>query len=284
MTQLSPSSFGEFSSCQRKYFYRKVMKYANDPDCPEDNEPFQVGKAFHQVLENRKHDLNGLTLKEVALVAAAEGIQDEEVWAMIYAMLGAYKKVFDKQGLKVAGCEIQISSDNFMGFVDVILHDDSGNWWIGDMKTVGTWSDSTIQTLPSHPQLNLYAKHRELIAYATNLDPKKMLGVAYLATTKSRLKKKAKESLEEYVGRLSESVKSIWVFIPNSVLLIKEVSEAHAAAAGFISKVGSAEHESLFDRNYGNCMSYFKPCQFYSRCHTRLFTEDVGVRVESSGN
>jgi len=282
MVQLSPSSFGEFSSCQRKYFYRKVMKYDNDPDFPEDNEPFQVGKAFHQVLENRKHQLSGLTLKEVALVAASEGIEDEETWAMIYAMLGAYKKVFDKQGLKVAGCEVQLTSGNFMGFVDVVLHDDSGNWWIGDMKTVGVWSDSTIQTLPSHPQLNLYAKHRELVAYATGLDETKFMGVAYLATTKSRLKKKAKESLEEFIGRLSESVKSVWVFIPNSVLLIREVSDSHALAAGFIDSYSREEYEGKFVRNYGNCMAYFKPCQFYSRCHTRLFTEDVRVKVVTS--
>jgi len=282
MTQLSPSSFGEFSACQRKYFYRKVMKYENDPDCPEDNEPFQVGKAFHQVLENRRHDLKGLTLKEVALVAAAEGIEDEDTWAMIFAMLGAYKKVFDREGLKVAGCEIQITSNNFTGFVDVVLQDSYGHWWIGDMKTVGLWSDSTIQTLPSHPQLNLYAKHYELIAYATDLDPNKFLGVAYLATTKSRIKRKAKELLEDFVGRLSESVKSIWVYIPRSVLVIKEVSEAHGIAASFIGSHAAEDKEELFNRNYGNCMSYFKPCQFYSRCHTRLFTEDVGVRVETS--
>jgi hypothetical protein len=152
------------------------------------------------------------------------------------------------------------------------------------MKTVGLWSDSTIQTLPSHPQLNLYAKHRELVAYAAGLDETKFMGVAYLATTKSRLKKKAKESLEEFVGRLSESVKSIWVFIPNSVLLIREVSDAHAAASWFIDSYSYPDKEGQFTRNYGNCMAYFKPCQFYSRCHTRLFTEDVGVRVVTSGD
>lgn len=280
--QLSPSSFGEFSACQRKYFYRKVLKLPNDPDYEEDNEAFKVGKAFHKVLEVRKHELSGLPLKEVAEAAISEGVEDADTWYMLYAMLQAYHHVFKKVGLTVAAVELEIGSPTFMGFVDVVLKDDNGNWWIGDMKTVGTWSDSTLQTLPSHPQLNLYSAHYDLIAHACELKPSNFQGVAYLATTKSRLKKKAKETVEEYIDRLKESVRSIWVFISKDKLLVKEVTESHAAAVSHISANLAEEREVFYSRNFGNCMAYFRPCQFYSKCHTRLFSEELGMRVETS--
>ena len=267
-TGLSPSSLALFSGCARKYFLRKIAKVPVDPDATEDQKPFQVGKAFHQVLEDTKHNLSGLTYSMVELIAAKYGVTDDT--PMLFAMLSGYKKTHEKSGLKAIACEVVIETPKFYGIVDVVLDDGQGGFWIGDMKTSGKFFPLTVLTLPNHPQLSLYASHVDVLANTLGLDPKDYKGCRYRMTLKAELVQKKGEELSTYIARLAERTKTYDYIIPKEMMNPAAILSVHDAA---ISHMTTKTEEKDYVPNYGNCTSYFRPCDYWSRCHGRTKTE-----------
>lgn len=266
---LSPSSLALFLGCQRKYYWKKVARVPIDDDSSEDTESFKVGKAFHKCLENVRHELEGYRLSDVTTVTAGYGLDAEQHGPLIFAMLGAYKRVHAKAGLKALACEQVIDTPAFYGFVDVILEDEAG-WWIGDMKTAANYSTHLMPTLPRHPQLSLYAMHVPEIAEALKIDPDRYRGCRYRMTTKSKAVKRSGETPMEFAKRLSGVVTSYDFIIPSTAMLPQEVFGVHANAKLHID---SYKEQVDFLPNYGNCLSYFRPCEWWSKCHGARFTD-----------
>lgn len=265
---LSPSSLGLFQGCARKYYNKKIAKLPIDSDASEDSEAFQVGKAFHKCLEDTRHDLDGFTLKACIETCDGFGLSPDYHAPMVFAMLGAYKSVHKKAGLKVLACEMVVDTPAFYGIVDVILEDAAG-WWIGDMKTAAQFSKSLIPTLPKHQQLNLYAEHYPIIADVLGLDPYGYRGCRYRLTTKSKLTRRAGEDVASFISRLGNSVSSYDFIIPHALMAPAVAYRTHHVAKTFIDL---HKDEADYVPNFGNCMSYFKPCEFWSRCHGQTFT------------
>lgn len=265
---LSPSSFSLFQACPRKYYHYKVAKTPIDSDVSENTESLDVGKCFHKILENTRHNLNGLTYAIVVRETIDHSLNPDIHAPLIFAMLSQYKKVHEKSGLKVLACEHEIETPRFYGIVDVVLSEGK-KFWIGDMKTAASFYQSLIPTLPRHPQLNLYAAHIEEIADALDLSPKNFAGCRYLLTTKSKLIQKAKETTAEYIGRLSKSVKSFDFIIPREMLDPAKVVTAHSLAADYVY---NHTRDLDYQPNYGNCMAYNRPCNYYSQCHGKQVT------------
>lgn len=269
---LSPSSFQLFSACNRKYFLKKIAKADIDPDASEDTEAFRIGKAFHKVLEVTQHNLSGFSLDKIrAIVCGEYELSEHDHLPMIFAMLVKYKKVHDKSKLNTVACELILDLPDFYGIVDAIKSDNKGNWWICDMKTASSYQPNLIPSLPSHPQLNLYAWKSREIAAARNLDPAKFMGVRYLLTTKTKLVRKASEGFTDYVSRAVNAIKSLDFAIPKEALRPELVIKTHKLASEYIKKT----EEEAFSPNLGNCMSYHRPCEFWSRCHGNTFTETL---------
>lgn len=268
---LSPSSMALFLACQRKYYLKKIAKLPADDDASEDTESFRVGKAFHKVLENRWHDLIGLRLTEVVDVVKSFDLDPDHHGPLIFAMLASYKKVHEKAGLIAVACEQVIDTPEFYGFVDVILQGPLG-WWIGDMKTASQYSQHLMPTLPTHPQLSLYAMHVPEIAQAIGLDPALYLGCRYRQTTKSKASKRTSESPTQFAARLMEggSIASYDYVIPKEVMSLEGVWFTHKHARGLAT---SGKEDWQFLPNYGNCLSYFRPCEMWSRCHGKRFSD-----------
>lgn len=267
---LSPSSLALFMGCARKYYLKKVAGVLPDDDAVEDTESLRVGKAFHKCLEDTRHELSGYKFSSVEDVCKGFDLDPEQHPALIYAMLLAYKKVHEKAGLKAIACEQVIDTPSFYGFVDVILEDADG-WWIGDMKTAASYSTSLMPTLQRHPQLSLYARHAPEVAKALSLDPALYKGCRYRMTTKSKAARKPGESAVGYAGRtVGSSINSYDYIIPKEVMTPDHLYSVHGKVRKFIE---DTKDETGFLPNYGNCMSYFRPCEMWSRCHGARFSD-----------
>lgn len=276
-TGLSPSSFGEFSACSRKWFLRKVAKAAIDPDASEDYTAFDLGKAFHKCLEDTKHDLAGFTHSQCVTVCAQFGVVDADDVAMIYAMLSRYKELHAVENLKVIACEVVIDTPDFYGITDAVMQDSEGLLWIIDIKTAATFQSSAISTAASHPQLNLYAKHFDQVAYSVGMKDAPFGGIRLRTTTKSKLIRKATETMPDYIARMAKGIKSSDIAVPKSSLNIEQIAAQHAAVFARTS-VAKIEDIENFPPNYGNCMSYFRPCNYFSQCNRHTFTSPPNVQ------
>jgi len=267
---LSPSSLSLFQGCQRRYFHKKVAVTKPDDDFTDDVESLNVGKAFHKCLEDTRHVLDGYAFSQAVEVCKAHGLTEFTHAPLIMAMLGKYKRAHSKSGLRAIACEALIETDAFYGIVDVILVDASGNWWIGDMKTSASYRPDLVPTLPMHPQLNLYAAHVKELAEQLELNAARYMGCRYRLTTKSKLKRMDDEGTGQYIARLSKAVKSIDFILPKEIMRPKIALGIHLAATKAIEKAKTDEKK--FDRNYANCFSYFRPCEFFSQCHGKQFS------------
>ena len=276
---LSPSSFSLFQGCQRKYFYRKIAKLPVDSDAVEDYSAFQIGKAFHQCLEDVKHELKDYPLAEVAKVCESYGVTEADSILMIFAMLGEYRKTHEKSGLRAIACEQVIDTPAFYGIVDVVLEETDGSWWIGDMKTAATFYGLQEKTLQNHPQLNLYARHYADIASKLKIDPDGYRGCRYRVTTKSKLIQKKTEGAKEYIDRMAAGIKSLDFIIPKDFMRPEEFFKSHQAALRHIEENSIKLDPDKFPQNFGNCTAYFRPCEYSSRCYGCNFTEGPKLEV-----
>lgn len=267
---LSPSSLAQFQSCQRKYYYRKIANLPYDKDCDDDVESLKVGKAFHKCLEDTSHNLDGYSYEKCVAVVKEFELNEDFHGPLIFTMLKAYKSVHLQSGLAAVKCEFEIETPIFHGFIDVVLIDAEKNWYIGDMKTAAAYNPGIVPTFPKHPQLNLYAAHRHLVADALGLDAEKFKGCRYRLTTKSKLQRK-EDTVEEFIKRLSKTVKSYDFNIPLGLMDPDGMFELHRSAKAFIDQ--NKANESAFQRNFGSCFNYYRPCEYYSQCHSACYTE-----------
>lgn len=271
---LSPSSMQTYLICARKYWHNKISKTHYDPDAEVDTKAFDIGKAFHKVLELCRHETRGLKLSKITEDVKEFNLTENET-LMIAAMISKYQAMHETSGLSAFFCEVEVRTDEFYGFIDVILGDIEG-WWISDMKTSASYNSQIVPRLPSDIQLNLYAKHVGLIAEMMKLDVKKFMGCRYRIATKSRLIRGKRETAAEYFERLSSSVKALEVVIPKEHLNPEGVVETFGK---IVSKVKTLTDVKYYPQNFTNCLAYHKPCEFWSRCHGQIFTGDFGVEV-----
>jgi len=266
-TGLSYSSLSTYLACPRKYYHSKVAKTEKDPGI-EDRTAFDVGSTFHLVLEDSKHNLTGL--KYSTIVAACHKVVPvlgkefaEEYAPMITAMLQSYRTMHEKSGMTVIACELELETPTFYGFVDVILMDDDGLWWIADMKTAASYSKMLPATLPRNLQLNLYAAHVKLVAEKLNLSVKDFAGVRYRLTTKSKLKRKNGEEMIPFIKRVGFGISSYDFAISREELDVRSALDIHSH--GFEGT--KSKDVKSYTCNFNNCVQYYRFCEYFSRCH-----------------
>lgn len=274
---LSYSSMSEFKGCERRYFYRKVARYPTDEDYNDNQIHFAVGKAFHGVQEDTLHEYANLTSEAKMKVLRKNCKQYEVKDVDNISVVGALAEIYSRYHLasksKIIGCEPKIQTDNFLGFVDAVAQNDQG-WFIIDLKTSGQRVENQAPLMAQNVQLNLYAFYRDKLAEMYNLKNSDFLGVSYRNTLKPKIKRKPQELSTDYIDRLVDSGK---IFTTDFFVPIKNLDPT----AHMLSLVNTHTQiqeklkygEGRFHRNFGNCMSYFKPCQFFSRCHGKTYSE-----------
>ena len=271
-TRLSYSSATLLKNCSMKYYHHKVANTARDPDAEQNYDAFNVGKAFHFVMEENNHSEDKL---DELLTAACKAFEVEEHEGMLKAMLLRYLQVHKKSGLRAIMCELSLSTPLFIGFIDVILIDDkTQEWWIADLKTAARYSPVTAAKLAQDTQLNLYCSFAQEIAETAGLglDFKKFMGARYRVTTKSALKRKITESFREHVLRTAKNVKSYDVIVPKEIMDPQGFFAEHKKLHAKTLRLRKGTLKPEMNRSY--CDSFFKPCEFWSQCHGgKTYTE-----------
>lgn len=267
--RLSYSSAGLLQSCSQKYYFYKVEGAVPDEDFKDDDTALLVGKAFHYVLEKSNH-VKSNTVGPL-LKTACEIFKCEDEQAMIHAMILKYLECHEKSKLKCHKAEFEMSNDNFIGYIDGIMMEDNGDWWVIDLKTASTFSESITAKLHTNTQLNLYAYFAPDMARQFNLDTSKFAGTRYRVTTKTKIKKKESEEYAKYVSRCYESVNSYDCVIPKEIMCPERAMAHHLRL--FAESIRLRDGDLKPCPNFDNCLQYFKPCKYWSKCHGATYTE-----------
>lgn len=279
--RLSYSSMNLLNSCTQKYYHYKIANTPPDADAEEmDTSVFDIGTAFHYVLEMSEHVFNEDTLMKHLTNQAELFDFTEEQKAMVHGMLLKYHKLNIESGLKCIHAELELSSSTFFGLVDVIMVDPEGYWWIVDLKTAARLQPLTVARLNRDMQLNLYAAFAEGIAGHLELDEKKFLGCRYRVTTKPKLKRKKTESYAAFVKRNYKSCTSYDIAIPIADMNPKQAVELHHNKYEQANRLRSGEEKPI--KNFASCDSYFRACAYWSQCCGRTHTESVEAMKDNT--
>jgi hypothetical protein len=256
--KLSYSSMSTLQSCEAKYYHYKVANTPKDPDYVE-SDALGVGKAFHQVLEKTLHKSYSEDLIISAMVEYNVGPEDKD---LLTTMLKKYVEFRQLSGIKLVKCELPLGTSIFNGFIDGIAV--CGNkWYILDLKTAGRHDESILSRLALDPQLNLYAHFASEIDIAVpEIVGKEFAGCLYTQVIKSKAGTQK---------GLDNGVKVVEIFIPveemNPEAMWSLFNEVHNRATELHG--GEAPR-----KNFSNCFSYFSPCQYWSNCYGKTFTEN----------
>jgi len=256
--KLSYSSMSTLQSCEQKYAHYKVLNSPKDSDYVE-SDALGLGKAYHQVLERTLHnDYNDSLIIE----AMSDHKVDASDKDLLTIMIKKYVEFRKASGIKVVTCELALATSEYNGFIDYIAVK-GGEWYIGDLKTAGRHDETILSRLPLDPQLNLYAHFSsELDIAVPEISGKRFAGCLYSQTTKSKA---------GTIKGLEAGVKVFEMFVPvesmNPDMIWSLFNEVHNRAL----ELHAAEAPR---KNLGSCMAYFSPCQYFSQCHGKNFSEN----------
>lgn len=269
---LSHSSASLLRGCEQKYVYYKVLGIDKDDDSEQNEEAFNVGKATHYIIEQLLHSYTNFSEFENHLDYAAVQFQIQHKRELVAALAFKLLQLHKREKLHTVHCEFKIETEVVLGYVDLIACDDDKNWWIIDIKTASRLDNLTVAKLHNDYQLNLYAYHYKLIAKGLNLDPKKFMGCRYRVVTKSAAKLKTNETIPEYIKRTQNTIKGYEIIIPKEKMNPDLVFKEHKS----LQRRARALHKGSKPKcNYAHCSSFFRPCEYWSKCHGDTFTNSA---------
>lgn len=266
-TRLSYSSATLLKNCETRYCHHKAWGTPKDSDYEDKQENFNIGKAFHWIMETSEHTEDNLA---ELLDQSCKAFEVEEYKALIHALSLRYLQTHIKSGLSVIKCEQSLSNADMLGFIDVILGEEDGGYWFGDMKTSAWVNELLFARLKNDPQLNTYSFFHREVASALGLDPNKFRGCRYRVVTKAKLKQKASESYVDYVKRLAKNVKSYDIIIPIEKMNIEATYDEHLRLHARSLELRAGEVPT---KNLSYCDSYFSPCPYWSHCHGEEYSK-----------
>lgn len=276
-TSLSYSSARVLSACERKFYHYKVEGTSPDPDNVSSDLALRVGSAYHGVLEDTMHERDRFT-RLILEKRCEEFDLDEDSQCMIWAMAAKYYSLHQKSELKVVECELAIEHEKFLGFVDAIMVDPDGGWYICDLKTASSVNKEHLKARLSRDlQLNLYAYFQDylkglLLGGAFG----EFQGCLYRTVTKSRLSRREGEEATDFVKRMMGGIKAYSFHIPVSALNPKTAWEEYSA---YYQRAIEIAHGDEAKCNTDACLNYYRPCEYWSQCHGQLYSKSSGVKV-----
>lgn len=266
--QLSYSSCNMLKACEQKYYHYKVEKTPRDADQEDDTTALRFGKALHSVLEDTWHDIEKFTV-DILNKRCEENEIDVSNKFRVYSAVMEYYRLHDASGLRVHTMEYAIKTDTFIGYVDIILFDDAGNWWIADVKTSSSVQPGLFSRLHRDTQLNLYSFYKDDIGKDLKLDPDKFQGCKYRVVQKTKASPRPNEELYQFEKRVkgkSYEASISYEDMDTNLFVAMHTRYQIKAQRMFDGKVSPT-------RNYGACFDWFRPCEYFSKCHGCTYTE-----------
>lgn len=272
--RLSYSAASDLIKCQQHYAWKKIHKVAPDPDLSVNTLFTKFGTAFHSCHEYSMHELAYFEDKwqEYISKAMAEADLNSSYANMLMSAVMSSMTLWKETGLRVVACEVEIRTDDFVGYIDFIAVDptsDDGNgmdWWIGDLKTCGDRSNGGPR-LVKDSQLALYVAHKDYIAKKLNLNPDRLKGCLWRETNRTKLVSKVNEKPDTFARRCPSDSR-IYV-IPLEDLGTEPVV-VHKVAYELAKDLHEGKRIPM--RAYGKTCNdwYFATCPYYSQCYGKL--------------
>lgn len=272
----SYSGTAQFCQCERLYMLERVWKRPRDPDSDEDATALRYGKAFHSTLEACRHRRDQYTHAMLADAAKQNELDPQAVWS-VYAAINSYLTLHEKSKLDVIAVETEVGSieEEVVGYIDAVMADKNGFWWIVDLKTAGQIQTQMFPRLTNDPQLNLYASYAKEVAEKLGLDPEKFAGTRYRVVGKTRIAIKPNDTMETYAARANPKCYDIEMLARN--MPIAAVKRNEEVMRERIKKVRSGEVEPV--PNFSKCFEWQRPCSQFSYCYGKTYTECANEAV-----
>lgn len=279
--RLSYSACCQLQSCQKQFYLQRIAKVAKDSDVTDDATALTYGKCYHRVLELTRHSQANFTMplfdsviKEHFPEVVSDGFltvtgDNKELQYGVYACLQSYYELHAKRKLELVGVEVEIGTENEMlGYVDAVLQDSYGFWWVLDLKTSGLVQEPLFARLHTDPQLNLYAAYAWQLCNKLDLDPEKFAGCRYCVVVKPRIAIK-NDTIEAYAARVKPKIFDVEIpaFKLNPQVVMQHYKELNVVADSITTD------NAL--RNYSACLTYNRPCDYWSHCHGNIYTNCV---------
>lgn len=269
----SVSRINTYLGCQRKWFHQYVAK--SERDTAFDATHLNIGKAFHECLENDNHQpyVGKDWYQKIGRNLCMKYRFDAFEAAKILAMLITYKDAHAQSGLVPVSNELEVYDDLLGGYIDALMIDERrGGYWFVDMKTAASLQVSLREKLPHDLQLCTYVKLAEkALEQVPALKGKRCLGALYRVTLKPGIKRKDKEAFWDVVGRCSSSVHDF--YIPYEAMALDRVRDILESVCIQLKVKTAKKSVAECAPNYGNCMAYNSPCVYWSHCHGKLHAE-----------
>ena len=282
----SYSSLGTFQKCHMRFYFERTK---TSPDYT-DTEALIVGKFAHCLMENSRHlgwDDEVIARAHFEKYYKEQGISDTSWYPRVYLMYREYIKMHIASGLDVVCCEIAVGDPkDFVGYIDAIMQDTVGRWWICDLKTAGRWDTSLPPRLLRDAQLATYQYYIDQVCEQTGLLPNMFAGCLYRTMVKPAIVAKPHEvgpqgNWGSYYDRVVSD--KVWtteveVMIPDTFVQgEKEQRDALTIAARDVLRSGCPS------KNTRVCLDYMRPCPFYSQCYGMSWNEALNAVKVSTG-
>lgn len=287
--RLSYSSCKQLQTCSKQFYLQRIAKVDKDPDVADEQLAFLYGKCYHETLELTRHSRANFTMaifdsvfNKYFPVVTTNGFTDVasdnlETRFGVYACLQSYYTLHEKRNLELVATEIEIGDENTIGFVDAVVADSFGHWWVMDLKTSGLVQEPLFARLHTDPQLNLYASYASQLCNKCDIDLAKFAGCRYCVVVKPRLVIKKNESMEDYAKRVSPKIYD--VEIPWEILITKKTVDHYVQMQELVKNL----NEDTATCNYDACLVYNRPCNYWSHCHGNTYTDCVKNAVAFTG-
>jgi hypothetical protein len=282
---LSYSGMTCLQDCERKFAHRYLLGTGKDQDQETPNY-FDFGSCFHKVLELTQHDpRNFPTINFQGIVESYAALDPIADGGRIAALLRNYWVMHAASGLKCCKCELRLDLEKTTAVIDAIMEDALGRWWIVDLKTTGMMDATLPARIARDPQLNHYAACKDAIAMLLDLDPAAFAGVRYREGFKARTEPKAGETFTAYTERVQPSSKVREIIVQRDMLAVADVWEAFAEAWDNADRLRQAvlAGASQGRCNFNACLKWNRPCEFFSQCYGRTFTEAQSSAIVHDG-
>lgn len=285
---LSYSSIDTFQSCQRKYYYSRVLRVQ-----PKKRPTyFVVGEAIHAFLEQHYKGMPNPSgaIDEVFKKVSTSLMDADQVHylacdlAMSKGIAGAYPKFYEQdfhtytKFVPEQKFELNFGPFNYTGFLDMLMQDAAGDWWILETKTVSaqTMSDDYLQRVKIDWQVTgyMYAARKIL-----GVLPR---GVVYNVIKKPGIRLKKGETKSTFQTRVRDEYSKFahekGYFTRAEVLigmgqLKMWKSEVMQVGADIVSRHESKKQQ--WPMSTGACIGKYGSCQYLPACIDGKFNQMI---------
>ncbi len=100
-------------------------------------------------------------------------------------------------------------------------------------------------------------------------------GCKYRVVTKAKLKRRDDDTFKTYSDRFYKSVKALEFTVKVEDLEPNRIMEDFDQVRKLQIQLMGGRKKPI--RNYNSCDSYYRPCDYWSRCHATHYTDDPVV-------